>query len=79
MALKINVDKLKEAIEKYQPGVLTCAGINVIYGQARYIGPRVYLKLYKATNNKYYLVKYYQLTRSNNWLKSHGYTMRRKH
>lgn len=78
MVFKINVDELKGVIEKHQPETLAYAGINGLYEQARYMGARVYSALYKESSNEHHLVKHYRLTKSNNWLKSHGYTIRRK-
>ncbi len=40
--------------------------------------PMVYWSLYKATREDKYLAKYYRITKSNNWLKMHGYPLRRK-
>ena len=39
---------------------------------------RVLNSLYGATGNGYYRVRYMQVTHTNNWLKMHGYPMRRK-
>ncbi len=85
MELKVNANELKEVVKKYTPEIITCVGIVNFIGQIKHeiatthVGAKRYLILYKETGNEYYLVKYYQSTKPNNWLKLHGYTIRRKH
>lgn len=68
-------------LRKHEPGLISTAGI---YGTMASItvytrkSPMVYWSLYKATGEDKYLVKFYQITKTNNWLKMHGYPMRRK-
>lgn len=39
---------------------------------------RCYKMLYEHTGDERYKIKYLQLTKSNNWMRMHGYPMRRK-
>ena len=80
----ITLDKVYEAckiIRKYEPEILCSAGI---YGAKALMmvhtrnTSKVYWSLYKATGEDKYLAKYYRITKSNNWLKMHGYPLRRK-
>ena len=74
------INKIKGRFIKYSPEVLQVAGIvNTIHAaMLSPISNRSICKvLYKQTGNKKYLVEYYRLTKSNNWLRMHGYPMRR--
>ena len=80
----IKLDKVHEAckiIKKYEPEILCSAGIyDAMVSMTVYTRktPMVYWSLYKATREDKYLAKYYRITKSNNWLKMHGYPLRRK-
>lgn len=69
-------DRIKTFLKKYEPTIITVAGIaNVIMCR---ITPEGYLRLYQTTGDELYLAKYLRLTKSNNWLKMHGYPIRRR-
>lgn len=75
-----SITKMKDVVKKHSPEILLGAGIAGMIAQTMMVRnpSRVYLNLYKATGDESYLVKYYRLTKSNNWLKMHGYPMRRR-
>lgn len=71
--------KRDEVFEKYQPDILSIAGIvETAYLKGRIVAPSIYLSLYKHTGEEKYLVKFYRMAKSNNWLKMHGYPKRRR-
>lgn len=67
--------------KKYQPVILSVAGIMpMIYTiYTKRDKARIYMALYNSTKNEYYWVRYLQLTHSNNWLRMHGYPMKKRH
>ena len=80
----IKLDKVHEVfkiIRKYEPEILCSASVcRTMASVTAYTRktPMVYWSLYKATREDKYLAKYYRITKSNNWLKMHGYPLRRK-
>lgn len=70
---------MKEMLKKHEAMILSAG----VVGMMAYIPTsdrkiQVYKALYKATGCDYYRVRFIQMTHSNNWLKTHGYPMRRK-
>ncbi len=77
-----SIHKIYESFEKHSPEILIAVGVAGYIGSTLMVinrnNPLVHKALYQATGNKYYEIRYMQLTHSNNWLKMHGYPMRRK-
>ena len=79
---RVKLSKISDKVLNHIPETLSVLGVA-----ATMIGtmmcmkfePKLYNIRYKRTGNEYYLIRYYQKTKSNNWLKMHGYPMRRKH
>lgn len=74
-------NKIRGICKKSAPEILSGAGVvgmiysNIFtYGKSRLNMLNV---LYRRTGNKKYLVRYLQLTKSNNWLRMHGYPTNR--
>lgn len=69
-------------VKKHKPEIMIASGmvgiICDIQSSLRGNKPLLYKRLYEYTRNEYYEIRYMQLTHSNNWLKMHGYPMRRK-
>lgn len=72
-----------EHINSHGPAILTGIGIigTVISAQMSVRrDPNHMLRMYRITGDEQYYVKYLRMTKSNNWLRMHGYAMRtRKH
>lgn len=77
----IKLNKLGDKILKHSPSVLSVVGIAAMVVRTMMgakIRPEIFMRIYRATGNEYYRIRYYQMTKSNNWLRMHGYPMRRK-
>lgn len=76
-----SIINIREKLEIYSPDITLGAGIVGMVTSAMMTcrSPKIYLTLYKTTGEERWLVKYLRLTKSNNWLRMHGYPMRRKH
>lgn len=74
------LSKIKKLCNEYVPEMLYPAGIiGILTSMTGYVDlKRVYKVLYQNSGNEFYKIRYMQLTHSNNWLKMHGYPMRRK-
>ena len=75
------INNYKGGFIKYSPEVLQVEGIvHMIHMTMRSNIPNritICKVMYKRTGKKKYLVEYYRLTKPNNWLRMHGYPMRR--
>ena len=77
----IKLNKLGDTIRKHSPAILTVIGAAATVMQAMMgsrIGPEIFMRMYRTTGDEYYRIRYYQMTKSNNWLRMHGYPMKRK-
>ena len=74
-------NKIRDISKKSSPEILSTAGIvGMIYSNIFTYGiGRLHMLsvLYRTTGDNKYLVEYLQLTKSNNWLRMHGYPMNR--
>lgn len=81
---QINIGNLRSVINKHSPEILIGMGLAGMVMQARLsamqcVSEEAYLKaMYEFTGHKIYLYKYLQATKSNNWLRMHGYPMRKR-
>lgn len=74
---------ITDEMRKYLPEMITAAGVAIsVLSCLRPISKQKmaskYMIRYKLTGDKNYELKCLQLTKSNNWLRTHGYPMRRK-
>ena len=72
-----------DEMRKYLSEIITAAGVAIsILSYLRSLNKEemaaMYKLRYKLTGDKNYELKYLQMTKSNNWLRTHGYPMRRK-
>lgn len=77
----IKLSKIGYKLSKHGPAVLTVIGADAMVAQMMMgakIGPEIFMRMHRATGDEYYRIRYYQMTKSNNWLRMHGYPMRRK-
>lgn len=77
----VEMGYISSIISKHSPTILTAIGVfgtiaNSIMATKR--NPKHLFAMYQVTGNEEYLVKYYRMTKSNNWLKMHGYPMRQR-
>jgi hypothetical protein len=77
-----HIERVSTIINKHSTAVLVGIGLigammPTLIGTRR--DPRFLLLTYRVTGDELYYIKYLQATKSNNWLKTHGYPMRRKH
>lgn len=72
----ISDNRIKTFLKKYGSKIIRVAGMANM--TTCIITPEGYLRLYQTTGDKTYLAKYLRLTKSNNWLKMHGYPIRRR-
>lgn len=81
---QINFEHPKSIIREHTPEVLTGIGVvgtvmSTMLVVSQYKNKAVYYKImYEHTGSDIYLIKYLQMTKTNNWLKMHGYPMRRR-
>lgn len=70
----------KEIVNAHIPELLTLGGfVRIFLGfSGKKPSPRDYLRLYELTGEENYKIRHLQLTKSNNWLRLHGYPMRKK-
>jgi hypothetical protein len=81
MEERIETGHVSSIISKHSPTILTAIGVigaiaSSIMATKR--NPKILLAMYRATGNEDYLIRYYRMTKSNNWLKMHGYPMRQR-
>jgi hypothetical protein len=73
------IRKISTILSKNTPEIVTCIGIvGTIMSIKLGMNPdRLFIR-YQITGDEKYLLDYYRMTKSNNWLRLHGYPMRRK-
>lgn len=76
----IEINKLANETIEHCPTILT--GVSVIgtivsamVNVKHYDNP---LLMYRLTGDEHYYIKYLRRTKSNNWLRMHGYAMRKR-
>lgn len=80
----INAKRLALMLNKHSPEILIGIGIAGITAQSMMAVKSLenkadYWKLmYEITGHKIYLYRYLQMTKTNNWLRMHGYPMRKR-
>jgi hypothetical protein len=84
--MELKFEHLNEVITRHTPAVLVGMGIigSVMNGTMIVNRIRKYKELrykikYEVAGTKCYLTQSLWVTKSNNWLKAHGYPMKRKH
>lgn len=84
--MRLNFEHLNEAIVNRAPAILMGMGImgsvmntSMFVKRNRKYKELQYKIKYEVTGMKYYLTQSLWLTKSNNWLKAHGYPMKRKY
>lgn len=78
----MEITRISTLLIKHSPEVLTGIGIagTVAASIMRTKQSRSYNRImYEVIGEEVSLVRYLRMTKSNNWLKMHGYPMRRKH
>ena len=78
--LKKYLETSKEIMKKYVPEILCAPGIAMSLMDISHVKHNANMQILKtlADQSDYYRLKYIRKTRSNNWLRIHGYPMRRK-
>ena len=78
--LKKYLETSKEIMKKYVPEILCTPGIAMNLMEFSHVKYNANMQILKtlADQSDYYRLKYIRKTRSNNWLRIHGYPMRRK-
>lgn len=76
-----NEVSLTTIMRKNTPAIL--CGLGVVATVARTMmsikrDARYWKIMYESTGCEYYKLRYLQMTKSNNWLRMHGYPMKRK-
>ena len=76
-----NKVSLTTIMRKHTPAILCSLGVVATVVQTMMSvkrDERYWKFMYEYTGCEYYKLRYLQMTKSNNWLRMHGYPMRRK-